>query len=177
MSDVQAMPTAPDLHHQLFTDSPAATSPPPPLQIKYVELYTDKTSFAACSATVTTDPVSFSFSILSLLGLWFCHFGHGPLKDSVCYCAAKMVIVFVKNSVSARGVLLCKSVDSPYLLTTTSPCVSITFHRLKHRRFFTIGSIALSPLPTSLELLCKSVDSPDLLATTSPLRLHHITPF
>nr|VDD24279.1 unnamed protein product [Brassica oleracea] len=128
MSDVQAMPTAPDLHHQLFTDSPAATSPPPPLQIKYVELYTDKTSFAACSATVTTDPVSFSFSILSLLGLWFCHFGHGPLKDSVCYCAAKMVIVFVKNSVSARGVLLCKSVDSPYLLTTTSPCVSITFH-------------------------------------------------
>ncbi|KAF2561832.1 hypothetical protein F2Q70_00016931 [Brassica cretica] len=56
MSDLQAMPTAPDLHHQLFTDSPAATSPPPPLQIKYVELYTDKTSFAACSATVTTDP-------------------------------------------------------------------------------------------------------------------------
>ncbi|WZZ34683.1 hypothetical protein YC2023_018084 [Brassica napus] len=52
MSDLQAMPSPPDLHHQLFTDSPAATSPPPPLQIK-----------------------------------------HRPLRDSVCYCAAKMTIL------------------------------------------------------------------------------------
>ncbi|CAF1916812.1 BnaC02g26160D [Brassica napus] len=157
MSDLQAMPSPPDLHHQLFTDSPAATSPPPPLQIKYVELCTDTTSFASCSATATTDPVTFSLSILSLLGLWFCHFRHRPLRDSVCYCAAKMVIVFVKNSVSARGVFSVQecglAISAHYYIT-----------------------LPLSPLPTSPELLCKSVDSPDLLATTSPLRLHHITP-
>ncbi|CAN6846211.1 unnamed protein product [Brassica oleracea] len=172
MSDLQAMPSPPDLHHQLFTDSPAATSPPPPLQIKYVELCTDTTSFASCSATATTDPVTFSLSILSLLGLWFCHFRHRPLRDSVCYCAAKMVIVFVKNSVSARGVF---SVQECGLAISAHYYITLRLYHISPR-FFTIGSIALSPLPTSPELLCKSVDSPDLLATTSPLRLHHITP-
>ncbi|KAH0898523.1 hypothetical protein HID58_048091 [Brassica napus] len=160
MSDLQAMPSPPDLHHQLFTDSPAATSPPPPLQIKYVELCTDTTSFASCSATATTDPVTFSLSILSLLGLWFCHFRHRPLRDSVCYCAAKMVIVFVKNSVSARGVFSVQDPLTPSHVAgiTVQECglarparYYVTAASPSHYAVLNIDVLLRQPLRTSLQ--------------------------
>ncbi|WZZ27353.1 hypothetical protein YC2023_010754 [Brassica napus] len=73
--------------------------------------------------------------------------------------------------------LLCKSVDLPDLLVTTS---LLRLHHTTQSKASTVlhkvGPTVLLPLSSSQKPLCKSVDYPDQRDTTSPLHLHHITP-
>ncbi|KAG2247573.1 hypothetical protein Bca52824_087201 [Brassica carinata] len=73
--------------------------------------------------------------------------------------------------------LLCKSVDLPDLLVTTS---LLRLHHTTPSKASTVlhkvGPTVFLPLSSSQKPLCKSVDSPDQRDTTSPLHLHHITP-